>query len=88
MTTLTISLTEDRLQQLRERAAQLRVAPEELVRASIEELLTRPCVEDDCYTGAAPCSGSEEGPIGRNNWVADDAVSSTAQHRFSGSKTA
>jgi antitoxin FitA len=42
MTTLTISLSEDRLQQLKERAAQLRVAPEELVRASIEELLTRP----------------------------------------------
>lgn len=42
MTTLTISLPEDLLQQLKERAAQLRVAPEELVRASIEELLTRP----------------------------------------------
>jgi antitoxin FitA len=45
MTTLTISLPEDRLQQLKERAAQLRVAPEELVRASIEELLTRPAEE-------------------------------------------
>jgi hypothetical protein len=42
MTTLTISLSEERLQQLKERAAQLRIAPEELVRASIEELLTRP----------------------------------------------
>jgi predicted transcriptional regulator len=42
MTTLTITLPEDLLQQLKERAAQLRVAPEELVRASIEELLTRP----------------------------------------------
>ena len=42
MTTLTISLSEDCLQQLKERAAQLHVAPEELVRASIEELLTRP----------------------------------------------
>ena len=42
MTTLTISLPEDRLQQLKERAAELGVAPEELVRASIEELLTRP----------------------------------------------
>jgi antitoxin FitA len=42
MTTLTISLSEDRLQQLKERAAQLRVAPEDLVRASIEELLSRP----------------------------------------------
>jgi hypothetical protein len=45
MTTLTISLPEDRLQQLKERAARLRVAPEELVRASIEELLTRPAEE-------------------------------------------
>ena len=42
MTTLTISLSEDSLQQLNERAARLRIAPEELVRASIEELLTRP----------------------------------------------
>jgi antitoxin FitA len=42
MTILTISLSEERLQQLKERAAQLRIAPEELVRASIEELLTRP----------------------------------------------
>jgi metal-responsive CopG/Arc/MetJ family transcriptional regulator len=42
MTPLTISLPEDLLQQLKERAAQLRVAPEELVRASIEALLTRP----------------------------------------------
>ena len=42
MTTLTISLPEDRLQQLKERAARFRIAPEELVRASIEELLTRP----------------------------------------------
>jgi hypothetical protein len=42
MTTLTISLSEERLQQLKERAARLHIAPEELVRASIEELLTRP----------------------------------------------
>ena len=45
MTTLTIPLPEDLLQQLKERAAELRVAPEELVRASIEELLTRPAEE-------------------------------------------
>jgi antitoxin FitA len=42
MTTLTISLPEDRLQQLKEQAARFGIAPEELVRASIEELLTRP----------------------------------------------
>jgi death-on-curing protein len=45
MTTLTISLPEDLLHQLNERAAQLRVAPEALVRASIEALLTRPAEE-------------------------------------------
>jgi hypothetical protein len=42
MITLTISLSEECLQQLKERAARLHIAPEELVRASIEELLTRP----------------------------------------------
>jgi len=42
MTTITISLPDDRLEQLKEIAARLRVAPEELVQASIEELLTRP----------------------------------------------
>ena len=42
MPTLTISLPEDRLQQLKEQAARFRITPEELVRASIEELLTRP----------------------------------------------
>ena len=42
MTTITISLPEDRLQKLKEIASRFSVAPEELVRASIEELLTRP----------------------------------------------
>jgi predicted transcriptional regulator len=42
MTTITISLPDDRLQKLKEIAAQFSVAPEELVRVSIEELLTRP----------------------------------------------
>ena len=42
MTTITISLPDDRLKQLKETAARLRVAPEELVLASIEDLLTRP----------------------------------------------
>lgn len=42
MTTITISLPDDRLQKLREIATRLSVAPEELVRASIEELLNRP----------------------------------------------
>lgn len=42
MTTLTISLPDDRLQKLKEIAMRLNIAPEELVRISIEELLTRP----------------------------------------------
>jgi hypothetical protein len=42
MTTITISLPDDRLLKLKEAAANLGVAPEELVRISIEELLTRP----------------------------------------------
>jgi len=42
MVTYTISLTEEQSQQLREIANQYNIAPEELVRASIEDLLTRP----------------------------------------------
>ncbi len=42
MTTITISLPADRLQKLREVAAQYRVAPEDLVRASVEDLLAQP----------------------------------------------
>jgi antitoxin FitA len=45
MTTLTINLTDDRLERLQQLAQRFHVAPEELVRASIEELITRP--EDD-----------------------------------------
>jgi antitoxin FitA len=42
MSTITISLPADRLQKLRELATQFHVAPEELVRATVEELLNRP----------------------------------------------
>ena len=42
MTTYTISLPEKQAKQLREIAQQYHIQPEELVRASIEELLTRP----------------------------------------------
>ncbi len=42
MSTITISLPDERLQRLKEIAARFSVAPEELVRVSIEELLTRP----------------------------------------------
>ncbi len=42
MTTLTVTLPEDRLQRLEELATRLHVAPEELIRASVEDLLSRP----------------------------------------------
>lgn len=42
MTAITIALSDDRLQKLQQIAARFQVAPEELVRASIEELLSRP----------------------------------------------
>jgi predicted transcriptional regulator len=42
MSTITISLPDDRLQKLQEMATQFNIAPEELARASIEEFLTRP----------------------------------------------
>jgi hypothetical protein len=42
MNTITITLPDDRLLKLRETATHLNVSPEELVRVSIEELLTRP----------------------------------------------
>jgi len=42
MTTITISLPDDRLRKLQELAIQFSIAPEELVRVSIEELIARP----------------------------------------------
>ena len=42
MTTITITLSDERLRELKETASQLNVSPEELVRVSIEELLSRP----------------------------------------------
>jgi hypothetical protein len=42
MTTITIALPDDRLLKLKEMANRFGVVPEELVRVSIEELLTRP----------------------------------------------
>ncbi len=42
MTTFTITLPDERVKKLQEIAERFRVAPEELVRASLEELLTRP----------------------------------------------
>ncbi len=41
MSTLTVAVPDDQLLKLKERAARLNVSPEELVRASIEELLAR-----------------------------------------------
>lgn len=45
MATITISLPTDRLERLKAVAERYHVAPEELIRVSIEDLLTRP--EDD-----------------------------------------
>jgi len=42
MTTFTITLPDERVKKLQEIAARFRVAPEELVRASLEDLLTCP----------------------------------------------
>lgn len=42
MTTFTITLPDERVKELRQIAERFRVAPEDLVRASLEELLTRP----------------------------------------------
>ena len=48
MTTFTITLPDERVKKLQELADRFRIAPEELVRASLEELLTRP--PDDFQT--------------------------------------
>lgn len=42
MSTITVAIPDERLQRLREAAARLGVSPEDLVRVSIEDLLTRP----------------------------------------------
>ncbi len=42
MTTITISLPDEQLRELKQAAWQLKVSPEDLVRVSIEELLARP----------------------------------------------
>lgn len=42
MDTITVSLPDDRLRALQKLSSRLNVSPEELIRLSIEELLTRP----------------------------------------------
>ena len=42
MNTITVTLSDDRLTKLKEIAARFNIAPEDLVRVSIDELLTRP----------------------------------------------
>ena len=49
MNAITITLSDDRLAQLQEMAARLRVSPEELVCVGVEELLARP---DDAFQRA------------------------------------
>ncbi len=52
MTTITIALSEERLGRLKELAARLGVAPEDLVRISIDELLAQP---EEAFGRAADC---------------------------------
>ena len=47
MSSITIPLPDERLKALKEKAAHLKVSPEELVRASVEEILSRPDDEFD-----------------------------------------
>ena len=42
MTTLTITIADDRAKKLQELASRLKVAPEELLRVSLEDLLAAP----------------------------------------------
>ncbi len=42
MVTITVTLSEDHLQKLQDLAEQFRIAPEELLRVSVEELIARP----------------------------------------------
>ncbi len=42
MVTITVTLSEDRLQKLTELAGQFQISPEELLRVSVEELIARP----------------------------------------------
>ncbi|MGE3540673.1 MAG: DNA-binding protein [Candidatus Tectimicrobiota bacterium] len=46
MHTITITLSDDRIAKLQEIAARLHIAPEELARAAVEDLLARP--EETC----------------------------------------
>jgi hypothetical protein len=49
MNIITITLSDDRLDQLQEMAARFQVSPEELVRVGVEELLAQP---DDVFQRA------------------------------------
>jgi hypothetical protein len=48
MSTITVSLSADRLERLKAVAARFHIAPEDLVRLSIDEILSRP--EEDFRT--------------------------------------
>lgn len=50
MTSITITVSEDRLAKLKEIAGRFSILPEDLVRVSIDELLARP---DDTFEKAA-----------------------------------
>lgn len=45
MSSITISIPEESMAELREKAARLKTSPEQLLQASVEELLARPDAE-------------------------------------------
>jgi predicted transcriptional regulator len=55
MTTITVAIPDERLTRLKEIAARFSVTPEDLVRVSIEELLSRP--EESFRDASIMCSG-------------------------------
>ena len=50
MSSINVPISDEHLEELWQRAAELKVSPEELVRASVEELLARP---DDAFERVA-----------------------------------
>jgi predicted transcriptional regulator len=52
MTTFTITLPDERVKELKKIAERFRVSPEELVRVSLEDLLTRPLDEFQKHSNA------------------------------------
>ncbi len=71
MSNITISLPEDRLAKIKEMAAGLGASPEELVRASVEDLLGRP--EEEFQRAASYVLKKKEEIYRRLAWCAISA---------------